>query len=96
MNLLVFLRDSVIAHTRDTEPIPLLLTSIRKLSRETILIIHADKLQWSPSNRTAITADGAITPVSEIDIPGTTALKSSIKLGTARGRRKDNFIKVNW
>ena len=83
-------------HTRDTEPIPLLLTSIRKLSRETTLLIHTDKLEWSPSNRTAITADGATIPVSEIDIPATTALKNSIKLGTGRGRRKDNFVKVNW
>jgi len=83
-------------YTQDAEPIPLLLTAIRKLSRETILLIHADRLEWSPSNRTAITADGRTIPVSEIDIPATTALKSSIKLGTGRGRRKDNFIKVNW
>ena len=83
-------------HTKDTEPIPLLLTAIRRLSRDTILLIHADKLQWSPSSRTTITVDGATIPVSDIDIPGTTALKSRIKLGTARGRRKDNFVKINW
>ncbi|MFH2110814.1 MAG: hypothetical protein ABIJ47_06070 [Candidatus Bathyarchaeota archaeon] len=83
-------------HTEDTEPIQLLISSVRKLSRETVLLIYADKLEWSPSSRTTINVDGITIHVSEIDIPGTTALKSRIKLGTARGRRKDNFIKVNW
>lgn len=83
-------------YTEDTDPIPLLRSALRNLSRETILIIYADRLEWSPSNRTEITAEGKQIPVSEIDIPGTTTLKSRIKLGTGRGRRKDNFIKVNW
>jgi len=47
-------------------------------------------------NRTEITVDGRTIPVSEIDIAGTTTLKTRIKIGTTRGRRKDNFVKVNW
>ncbi|MGD0804695.1 MAG: hypothetical protein ABSA11_11560 [Candidatus Bathyarchaeia archaeon] len=83
-------------YTEDTDPIPLLHSALLNLSRETILIINADRLEWSPSNRTDISAKGRTIPVSEIDIQGTTTLKSRIKLGTGRGRRKDNFIKVNW
>jgi len=83
-------------HTEDTEPIQLLISAVRKLRRETILLIHADKLEWSPSNRTTIKVDGTTIHVSEIDIHGTTTLKSRIKFGTRRGRRRNNFIKVNW
>jgi hypothetical protein len=83
-------------YTEDTDPIPLLRSALCNLSRETILIIHADRLEWSPSNRTNINVEGKNIPVSEIDIQGTTVLKSRIRMGASRGRRKDNFIKVNW
>jgi len=83
-------------YTEDTDPIPLLRSALCNLNRETTLIIHADRLEWSPSNRTNINVEGKNIPVSEIDIQGTTVLKSRIRLGTGRGRRKDNFIKVNW
>ena len=83
-------------YTEDTDPIPLLRSALCNLSRETTLIIHAERLEWSPSNRTNINVEGKNIPVSEIDIPGTTVLKSRIRMGASRGRRKDNFIKVNW
>ena len=83
-------------YTEDTELVPLLLSAIRRLSRETILLINCDRLEWSPSNRTSIIVDKKTIHVSEIDIHGTTTLKTGIKLGTRRGRRRDNFIKVNW
>jgi hypothetical protein len=83
-------------YTEDTNPIPLLRSALSNLSRETTLIIEVDKLEWSPSNRTNINAEGKNVPVSEIDIHGTTVLKSRIRMGASRGRRKDNFIKVNW
>ena len=82
-------------HTKDADPVPLLRTALRSLSRDTILLIHADRLEWSPTNRTEITVDGKTIHVSEIDLTGTTTLQTRIKLGTTRGRRKDKFIKVN-
>lgn len=83
-------------YTEDTNPIPLLRSALSDLSRETTLIIEVDKLEWSPSNRTNINVEGKNIPVSEIDIQGTTVLKSRIRTGTTRGRRKDNFIKIDW
>jgi len=83
-------------YTEDADPVPLLRTALRSLSRDTILLIHADRLEWSPTNRTEITVDGRTIPISEIDLTGTTTLKTRIKIGTTRGRRKDNFVKVNW
>lgn len=83
-------------YTEDTNPIPLLRSALSNLSRETTLIIEVDKLEWSPSNRTNINVEGKNIPVSEIDIQGTTVLKSRIRTGTTRGRRKDNFIKIDW
>jgi len=83
-------------YTDGTDPIPLLRSALRNLSKDTILLVHTDKLEWSPSNRTTITLEGKTIPVSEIDIQGTTTLRTRIKLGTGRGRRKDNFIKVYW
>jgi hypothetical protein len=83
-------------YTEDTNPIPLLRSALSNLSRETTLIIEVDKLEWSPSNRTNINVEGKNIPVSEIDIQGTTVLKSRIRPSTARGRRKDNFIKIDW
>jgi hypothetical protein len=82
-------------YTEDADPVPLLRTALRNLSRETTLLIHVDKLDWSPSNRTTVTIDGKTLHISEIDLTGTTILQTRIKLGTTRGRRKDNFIKVN-
>jgi hypothetical protein len=82
-------------YTEDADPIPLLRTALRNLSRETTLLIHVDRLEWSPTNRTTVTVDGKTLHVSEIDITGTTTLQTRIKLGTTRGRRKDKFIKVN-
>ncbi len=83
-------------YTEDTHPIPLLRSALSNLSRETTLIIEVDKLEWSPSNRTTINVEGKNVPVSEIDIQGTTVLKSRIRTGTSKGRRKDNFIKIDW
>ncbi len=83
-------------YTEDTNPIPLLRSALSNLSRETTLIIEVDKLEWSPSNRTSINVEGKNIPVSEIDIQGTTVLKSRIRTGASRGRRKDNFIKIDW
>lgn len=95
--ILIGLPDLLVSpYTEDTNPIPLLRSALNNLSRETTLIIEVDKLEWSPSSRTSINVEGKNIPVSEIDIQGTTVLKSRIRTGTSRGRRKDNFIKIDW
>jgi|GEM_PF-5720185 len=81
-------------YTEDTDPVPLLRAALRNLSRDTTLLIQVDKLEWTPTTRTSINIEGRPFPVSEIDIQGTLNLKEHIKLGAARGRRRDNYVKV--
>ena len=81
-------------YTADTDPIPLLRSSLSNLSRDTTLLIQVDRLEWNPSNHTTVKIEGRPFPVSEIDIQGTLTLKEHIKFGTTKGRRRDNYVKV--
>jgi hypothetical protein len=60
--------------------INLLRECLRKVSRETLLLIEAKKLAWNPTNRGEVLLDGVRLPVSSIDVEDTLKLQEEYNL----------------
>jgi hypothetical protein len=55
--------------------INLLREGLRKIGRETTLLIEAKKVSWSPTSRSEVVLDGIRLPVSSIEIEDTLRLQ---------------------
>lgn len=73
----------------DSDPIVLLKESLRKLSRDTVLVLPVDSVEWSPTKRGRVVLDGVAIKVSEIDLD--TTLRVREHLGIGEGRKKDRL-----
>jgi hypothetical protein len=60
--------------------INLLKECLRKVGRETILLIGVEKLSWSPASRGQILLEGIRVPVSSIDVEDTLKLQKEYSL----------------
>jgi hypothetical protein len=54
--------------------------SLRKVSRETLLLIEAKKVSWNPTSRSEVTLNGVRLPVSSIDVEETLKLQEEYSL----------------
>lgn len=66
-----------------TEPrmaVNLLREGLRKVGRETLLLIEAKKVSWSPTSRGEIVLDGVRLPVSSIEVEDTLRLQEEFGL----------------
>lgn len=77
----------------DADPWVLLRESLRKVSRDALIIITVKELKWSPTKQGEVQIDGNRVNVSEIDLETTLNLQAE-HLGTGQGRKKrrDNFV----
>ena len=79
---------------KDANPFMMFREALRKLSRDTTLMIQVESLMWSPTKQGEVSIDGVTMGVSEIDIDTTLRLQTE-HLGTGKSRRKnirDNFV----
>jgi len=77
----------------DADPLTLFKESLRKLSRDTTLLIKVKSLKWTPTKQGEITIDGRTMKISEIDYETTMNLqKEHIRTSKGRRKRQDNFV----
>jgi len=60
---------------------------LRKVSRETLLLIEAKKISWTPASRGEITLNGIKLPVSSIDVEDTLKIQEEYNIR--------NFVKTS-
>jgi hypothetical protein len=63
------------AYTEPRMAINLLREGLRKIGRETTLLIEAKKVSWSPTSRSDVVLDGIRLPVSSIEVEDTLRLQ---------------------
>jgi len=80
--------------TEETDPINQLRKSLKNVSRDTTVLIQVEDLSWNPAKRHTVTVQGHEIHVSEILTEDTYSLKEHIKVGTVKGKRRDNYVKV--
>jgi len=77
----------------DADPWVLLRESLRKVSRDALIMIMVKELRWSPTKMSEISVDGRQENVSEIDLETTVNLQTEhLATGKGRKKRKDNFV----
>jgi len=45
--------------------------ALRKISRDATILVEADKITWTPTNRSQVTVDGTTLPIESIDVEQT-------------------------
>ena len=77
----------------DTDPINRLRISLRKVSRDTTILIQVEELTWNPAQRNTVSIQGHNIHVSQILTEDTYRLNEHIKIGV-RGKRRDKYVKI--
>jgi len=74
-------------YAKEGDPFTLFRESLKKLNRDTILLVQVKELRWSPTKRDQISIDGKTFHVSDIDMETTIRLqKEHLPPGRPQGR----------
>jgi hypothetical protein len=60
--------------------------ALRKISRDATILVEANKITWTPTNRSQVTVDGTTIPIESIDIEQTLKHQTDYNI--------KNFIKI--
>jgi len=74
-------------YAKEGDPFTLFRESLKKLNRDTTLLVQVKELGWSPTRRDQISIDGKTFHVSDIDMETTVRIQNEhLPRGRARGR----------
>jgi len=81
-------------HIQDIDPVNQLRKSLKNVSRDTTVLIQVEDLKWNPAKRHTVTVQGHEIHVSQVLTEDTYSLSEHIKIGTVKGKRRDNYVKI--